>query len=569
MLKLFFAPWRTPVAMSLAVAACLVGMTAHAQTQTQPVTFNVSSNTQKLEMTVNTSRILTLEHSVPRMLVNNTDVIRATPLSPNKVQLSAVKTGATQVNFWDEKERVYTVDIVVLADVGDLQRVLEAEFPEASLQLRPTNTSVIISGYVPQPEMVGAIVRIAEDYYPRVINRLTVGGVQQIMLKVKVMEVSRTKLRRLGVNWTATNGSNFLSQTVGGVIAASSPTEGSTVTLGLVNNSNSFEAYINALQKHDLIKLLAEPTLVTTSGRPASFNSGGQFPILVPQSLGTVTVQFREFGTRVDFVPLVLGNGAVRLEVRPAISELDQSRGVIANGTAIPAIRERWLDTAVEMRAGQTMALGGLIYQRTEAAKQGIPYLGDLPWVGAGFRTVKEEFNELELLVLVTPEFVDAMDPEEVPACGPGQATESPCDKDLYWKGLIEVPKGYGQSCEGNNCRHGRCGHNGRCANGQCQNGQGENGSAQGHVYGPQEGSTVITPYTESIGPGVEQPQVAPPQTRTTPSQHRPATTTGERRTNSHLVQNQSSRRNPRPQVSNSQSQEPQLIGPVGYDVLK
>lgn len=546
MLKPFFCGAWTSRLASLAAMACLLSSAAPAlaQVKSQAVTFNVSNNTQKLEMTVNTSRILTLEHSVPRMLVNNTELIRATPLSPNQVQLSAVRTGATQVNFWDENDKIYTVDVIVSADVGDLQRVLEAEFPEASLQLRPTNTSVIITGYVPQPDMVGAIVRIAEDYYPRVINRLTVGGVQQIMLKVKVMEVSRTKLRRLGVNWTYANGNDFITQTVGGVISASSPTEAPTVTLGLVNNASAFNAYINALQKNDLVKLMAEPTLVTTSGRPASFNSGGEFPILVPQSLGTVTIQFREFGTRVDFVPIVLGNGSVRLEVRPSVSELDPTRSVSANGTTIPGLRERWIDTAVEMKAGQTMALGGLISQRTEAQNQGIPYLGDLPWVGSAFRTVREEFNEVELLIMVTPEFVDAMDPEEVPDCGPGQSTESPCNKDLYWKGLIEVPKGYGQSCEGNNCRHGRCGPNGRCE--QCSEGQ----------------ERVISQPIETIDPGLRQP---------TSYNSKATTTTGStaRRTNPHLVQNQSSRRSTTARSANTAQGKPELIGPVGYDVLK
>lgn len=532
---------------SLAALACMLASAAPAlaQVKSQAVTFNVSSTTQKLEMTVNTSRILTLENNVPRMMVNNTSVVTATPLSPNQVQLSAVRTGATQVNLWDENNKVYTVDVLVQADVGELQRVLEAEFPEASLQLRPTNTSVIITGYVPQPDMVGSIIRIAEDYYPRVINRITVGGVQQIMLKVKVMEVSRTKLRRLGVNWTYSNGNDFITQTVGGVISASSPTEAPTVTLGIVNNASSFNAYINALQKNDLVKLMAEPTLVTTSGRPASFNSGGQFPILVPQSLGTVTIQFREFGTRVDFVPIVLGNGSVRLEVRPLVSELDPTRSVSANGTTIPGLRERWIDTAVEMKAGQTMALGGLISQRVEAQNQGVPYLGDLPWVGTAFRTVREEFNEVELLIMVTPEFVDAMDPEEAPSCGPGESTESPCNKDLYFKGFLEVPKGYGQSCEGNNCRHGRCGPNGRCANGQCG-----------------EGQETILSQPETIAPGIRQ------QTTQHLRQTAPPVSTA-RRTNPHIVQNQSSRRSPAPRSTNSAQSQPELIGPVGYDVLK
>lgn len=544
MLKPLFAAAPT----SLALMACMLTLAGTARAQSlpsQPVTFQVSHSSQKLEMTVNTSRILTLEHNVPRMLVNNTDVVRATPLSPNQVQISAVRAGATQVNIWDENERVYTVDVIVSADVGDLERVLAAEFPEASLSLRPTNTSVIVSGYVPSAEMVGSIIRIAEDYYPRVINRITVGGVQQIMLKVRVMEVSRTKLRRLGVNWEYFNGNDFITQTVGGVIAASSPTEAPTVTLGLVNNASEFNAYINALQKKDLVKLMAEPTLVTTSGRPASFNSGGEFPILVPQSLGTVTIQFREFGTRVDFVPIVLGNGNLRLEVRPQVSELDPTRSVTVNGTVIPGLRNRWVDTAVEMKAGQTLALAGLISQRVEAQSQGIPYLGDVPWVGTAFRTVKEEYNEVELLVMVTPEFVDAMDPEEVPACGPGESTESPCDTDLYFRGHLEVPKGMGISCDGNNCHNGKCGKVGKFGRhcDECQSIHGE---------------SHLPPITEPIDPGIQQPPSQTIQTKAS-----------SRRTNPHLTKNPPNRKSTAARPVAAGQTGPTLIGPIGYDVLK
>jgi pilus assembly protein CpaC len=537
MLKSHFCALRA----SLALAACVLAMTGTLRAQQQlparPVTFNVSSTSQKLEMTVNTSRILTLEQNVPRMLVNDPTVVRATPLSPNQVQVSALRPGATQVNVWDENEKIYTVDVLVTADVGDLERVLAAEFPEATLRLRPTNTSVIITGFVPRAEMVGSIVRIAEDYYPNIINRITVGGVQEVMLKVKVMEVSRTKLRRLGVNWTYFNGNDFITQTVGGIIAASSGQDAPTFTFGLVNNASAFNGYINALHKRDLIKVTAEPTLVTMSGRPASFNSGGEFPIIVPQSLGTVSIQYREFGTRVDFVPIVLGNGTIRLEVRPQISELDPTRSVTANGITVPGLRNRWVETGVEMRAGQTLAIAGLIYERVEAQNQGIPYLGDLPWVGAAFRAVKEENNEIESLIFVTPELVDALEPEEVPPYGPGSATESPCDKDLYWKGFIEVPKGFGVSCDGNNCHCGKCARRGQqCTT--CETGAG--------TY-------------EAIGPGVQVSRATGGAVTTAPQgRYQPQTS-----------QMRNSRTPTPAKTANRPQSQPGLIGPVGYDVLK
>lgn len=552
-------PFLAAACTSLAIVTCLLSVprpaAAQVNARSQPVTFNVSSSTQKLEMTVNTSRILTLEHNVPRMLVNNTEVVRATPLSPNQIQLSALHQGATQVNVWDENDKVYTVDVIVNADVGELQRVLEAEFPDAALELRPTNTSVIVSGFVPRAEMVGAIIRIAEDYYPRVVNRLTVGGVQQVMLKTKVMEVSRTKLRRLGVDWANINNNGFVIQSVGGLINATATQGGSlvgtgtdTVRFGVISDNNAFGAYIDALRQYDLIKVMAEPNVITISGRPASFNSGGEFPIIVPQSLGTVSIQYREFGTRVDFVPIVLGNGNVRLEVRPNISEIDPSRSVVVNGINVPGIRNRWVDAAVEMKAGQTMALAGLIQERTSAQNRGLPYLADLPWVGAAFRHVQEEVNEVELLIMVTPEFVDALDPEEVPSHGPGELTESPCDKDLYWKGYMEVPRGYGMSCEhGINCHAcKKCRGNANCETGNC---------------------TTSGGAVETVSPGIKLPGPSAAEAKrvTTPAPKSAVV----HRTNPQLASKQKSRTTPAPKAAANSSSGPALIGPVGYDVLK
>ena len=198
---------------------------------------------------------------------------------------------------------------------------------------------------------------------------------------------------------------------------------------------------MEALRRNNLIKVLSEPTLTTVSGRAASFNVGGEFPIIVPQSLGTVSVEYRQFGTRVDFIPIVHSNGNIRLEVRPQVSEIDSSRSITVQNTTVPGLRSRWVDTAAELRAGQTLALAGLLQNRIESETRTLPVLGDLPWVGAAFRRVEEANNEVELLILVTPELAEPMDAHEVPRCGPGQMTASPTDCELYGRGYIEVPR--------------------------------------------------------------------------------------------------------------------------------
>jgi pilus assembly protein CpaC len=422
----------------------------------QPLHFKVTNPVERLEMIVNTSRIISSEYNIPELLIDNESIVRAKPISTNQVQLSAVKAGFTTLTLFDEQKKEHAIDVLVYGDARELENVLMTEFPEASLRVRPLSSSVVITGYVPRAELVSRIVRMAEDYYPSVINNITVGGVQTILLHVKLMEVSRTKLRQLGFDWAYFGDHGGVVQRVSGLAGGFSlipgaqsvtTTGGESVAFGIISNGNSFFGFIDALKQNNLVKVLAEPTLVTVSGRPASFNSGGEFPILVPQSLGTISIQYRQFGTRVDFVPIALGNGRVRLEVRPQVSEIDPSRSVTINNTTVPGLRSRWVDTAVEMNSGQTLALAGLIQNQEEAETRGLPVLADLPWVGAAFRRVRMQNNEIELLVLVTPEFIDALDPQDVPPCGPGQMTSSPNDSEFYGRGYLEVPNQCADNC--------------------------------------------------------------------------------------------------------------------------
>jgi pilus assembly protein CpaC len=421
---------------------------------------HITQSNEHLELTVNSSRILTLEKSIPRMVVNNPELVSVTAISKNQIQVAARNTGVTQINLWDEDDNVYTVDISIYGDVRELQLALKRIFPKSSVKVIRLTNSLVLEGFVEKPEAVGPIIRLAEDYAPKIINNITVGGVQQVMLKVKIMEVSRTKLRGLGFDFAQVSGSNFFTSSISGLLSSISVTEGvatgsgGTMSFGVVNGSNSFFGFINALQQNNLAKILADPTIIAISGRPAHFNVGGEIPYLVPAGLGQVSIEFKPYGTQVDFLPIVLGNGNIRLEVRPRISEIDDTRGVTLGDNIVPAFNVREVDTAVEMKAGQTLALAGLVQTRVEAQHRGIPYISDLPYLGAAFRRVDERINEIELLILVTPELVDGMDPHEVPPCGPGMESMSPSDCQLYFNGQIEIP-----SC-------GPCGPQGQCVNG-------------------------------------------------------------------------------------------------------
>jgi pilus assembly protein CpaC len=559
----------------------------------------------KLEMLVKTSQVLTLGEKIPTAQVNDPKILSITPLSPTQVQLFAKKPGITQVNLWDEKQQIHTIEVAVVPDLRELMRIINEEFPKAVIRIRPIPGGLLISGYVDRQSDVDQIQQIARRFYgataesretendrqsqsresgdsyttsvakkdpkngatttnsqttsgapksdnAEIIMNVLVGGVQQIVLHVKVMEVSRTKLRTLGFDFSqiSSGGGMFMSGTGQMLSVASS---GGATGLGgvsptsafqIIDGGSTFFGVLNALRQDNLAKLLSEPRLVTTSGRPAYFLVGGEIPYVVPQSLGTTTIDWKQYGTKVDFVPIVLGNNRLRLEVRPQVSEIDSSRAEV-NG--VPAIKTSMVDTGVEMRAGQTLAIAGLVQRKTEAINRGLPFVSEVPYVGALFRSVREQTNEIESLVLVTPQFVEAMDPEEVPPCGPGSRTVSPSDWQLYAKGLLEVPNPC-PPCNDQNCPN-------HCQN--CQN-HGKSGAAI-------QGQPIEAPIGPDAVPGRPEPEGAASQGMRVS----PASLTVQRAGGNPY--NASGPRGGRSDSSRARSpgQLPGFSGPIGYDTAE
>jgi pilus assembly protein CpaC len=316
---------------------------------------------------------------------------------------------------------------------------------------------------------------------------------------------------------------------------------------------------------------LAEPKLVTVSGRPASYLVGGEMPYPQPTGFGNISINFKPFGTQIDFVPIVLGNSTVRLEVRPQVSELDPTLSITVAGTSVPGFRERFVDTGVEMKFGQTLAIAGLLQQRVESEKRGIPYLMDMPYIGAAFRRNRTRINEVELLILVKPELVEAMDCDQVPQCAPGLNSQIPDDCGLYWKGYIETPvQPYG--IEG----HGPGGPMGPGPMGPGAAGPGAMGPEGGAPYGPmpeqvipnleQEGEV---PMTKAARQRVRVISDRPVEQAPASSSRRPVYAQPPSGTSAQA--GPYNRANPQVRVSdrsaNANSAPPGLIGPIGYDV--
>lgn len=391
---------------------------------------------------------------------------------PDRVRVFAVAPGVTTMVLTDEKDTPFTVEIFVTGDVRHLQAHIDRMFPQSSVKAVEVRDSVVLRGWVTQPEQITSIVEIAEQFYPRVLNQMQVGGAQQVQLKVKVMEVQRAKIRKLGFNFLYLDQNGYTASTPGrlvplaGITAPIGGQPGVTfnaqrladpsLAFGLVGNSELFQGFLEALKQESLLKILAEPELTTTNGRPAQMLAGGEFPILVPQSLGTVTIEWREFGVRLEAVPHILGQGRVRLELQPEVSDRDFTNAVSVNGQTVPGLTTRRVNTQVTMRFGETYILAGLLSTRKTAETFKVPLLGEVPWLGAAFRRVSYDESETELVIMVTPELAAPLQPGTLPDGGPGLGTSTPLDRDLYRDGLLEVPN-YGDECVG--CRNGHDGH--------------------------------------------------------------------------------------------------------------
>lgn len=326
-----------------------------------------------------------------------------------------------------------------------------------------------------------------------IVNRVRVPGPRQILLKVKIAELNRTALRQLGVSWLDTRNNAFLGSTIGnaanitgvGGAAGSAAFSPAALTPGALSvpipdriisagfapaatafdavagaavntnstlfgifNAGEFNLFINALRSNSLAKILAEPNLMALDGQPAFFQAGGQFPYPVPQAnsagIGAViTIQFANFGAILQFLPNIMPNNVIRLDVAPTFSELNFSAGFAIPGAGtVPGINERRARTVVELREGQTLAIAGLLSTRTNASTVRVPGLGDLPIVGPWFSRNQIETLETELVVLVTPELVEPMEANEVPPT-PGDRVLEPNDWEFFFLGRIEGKTGH------------------------------------------------------------------------------------------------------------------------------
>ena len=407
--------------------------------------------------------------------IERTGVINASQVMNDQryVILRGVAPGLTKLELTAVDEvQPEVVEVIVQQDIELLRNILTRSVPTASVIPIPgAGNTIILTGWVARAEDVETIMRIARTFTAGgaggadIVNAMRVGGVMQVQLDVVVARVARSEFRRMACDLYNIGAQHQYINGTGGAIALTGLTvqggvNNLTTGLGTPNgaaanqflaiftNSQNIFFFLQALRDNNLAKLLSEPRLVTLSGHAARINSGGEQAVPQVSGLGgTAGVQFVPFGTTLSFLPIVLGNGKIYLEVEPEVSALDNAAGVVLNGSIVPGRVLQRLRTAVEIEPGQTLAIGGLIQNTVQASSTKLPILGDLPFIGTAFS--RKSFNEVEeeLVVLVTPHLVDPMDCHQLPKFLPGQETRRPDDVELYLEGILEAPRGSRELC--------------------------------------------------------------------------------------------------------------------------
>ena len=398
------------------------------------------SDVPQLTVIASKSIIVNTAEPIERVAVTSTDIADALVISPQQVMINGKAPGIVSLVLWDRTGKSTSYDLVVEIDLSLLQRQLEEQFPTENISVSSAKGALVLSGSASEPRVAEKAIEIAGSFSQKVINLLQLPpppDTEQILLQVKFADVDRAATQQLGINLISTGVGNTLGSTstqqfgtglTGVNLSTISPAVGpgftSSQSLSDVLNVFLFRfdlnlgATIKALQQKNLLQILAEPNLLASNGKEASFLAGGEFPIPIVQSTqGTnaITIQFKEFGVRLAFTPNVTSSGKIRLKVRPEVSALDFTNAATIGGFFVPALSTRRAETEVELADGQSFAIAGLVDNRLTEVFSKIPALGDIPILGNLFRSRQINKSKSELLVLVTPKFVKPLNPDQAP----------------------------------------------------------------------------------------------------------------------------------------------------------
>ncbi len=429
---------------------CAAGIAA-ALLASSPAALAQSPSAQHAEavVSVGKSQVIELPVAYRDLLIADPKIADVLPLNSRSVYVIGKAIGSTALTIYGpNKQLIASVNVVVSGDLDGLRTSLKDLLPgEDDIQIRQANQSIVMSGTVTSPASLQRALALAETYAPtKVVNMLGVEGTQQIMLSVRFVEMQRSVAKDLRVNLVSPAGGGstdfqiYTGQTNNGGINILQGTFGAIVQR-FGDGGRDLNLLLDALEEKGLIKTLAEPNLVAMSGDTASFLAGGEFPIPVAQQGGgaggtpTITIEYKKFGVALGFTPTLLKDGLINLAVAPEVSSIDRNTSVELGLIRVPGIKVRRANTTVELRDGETLTIAGLLKDDYTSQISQFPFLGDLPIIGALFRSNGFQHEETELVIAVTPHLVT---PRRGKVAGPGDNFLPPSDAERFLLGVQE-----------------------------------------------------------------------------------------------------------------------------------
>jgi len=393
--------------------------------------------TGNIVVAIGKSEDVRTDASFMEVVVGDPAIADVNPLTDRAISILGKKIGTTRVSIYAEgKKLVGIFDVEVSYDIGRLQAEIARQFPKAHVRVSSVNGRILLSGKSPDAVTLDRIVTMAKQFGPDVINSVSVTQPQQVMLEVRFVEVQRNAARELGVNWKAFG--NTTSAVIGTGSLLSNSTPFGSILSTLLGKGFEVDNLIQALENRGVARRLAEPNLVALSGDTASFLAGGEFPFPVAGALNTVTIEFKKFGVGLAFTPTVLSDGLINLKIEPEVSQIDPTNTMSIGGITIPSLIVRRANTTVELHDGQSFAIAGLLQANSTTGAQQLPWLGDIPVIGALMKSASFQKNETELTIIVTPRLVRPARPIDVIKT-PLDDRLPPNDMDFFLLGKHEV----------------------------------------------------------------------------------------------------------------------------------
>jgi pilus assembly protein CpaC len=383
---------------------------------------------EELRLTVGKSVVIDYPSDIRQISTSSPDIVDASPVTTREILLHGKGLGNATLVVWSKTGERTFYNVTVDLNLDSLRKILKDSFPEEQIVPVSSRDSLTLNGKVSSKDVADRAIALASTFAKTVVNNMELGNPpieKQVLLRVRFAELDRNKAEQYGVSWFSQAGqTGFYASTQQSPISSTAiaGTALQTLTIGSALNIFAFDpklnlgAFLQALQSENILQILAEPNLVTTNGKEAYFLVGGEFPVPVLQgggNSGSVTVQFKEFGIRLRFTPVITGNHTIKLHLTQEVSTLDAADGVTFNGFVIPAISTRRAETDVELGEGQSFVVAGLLDNRDTESFSKLPFLGDIPVLGALFKSKSVKKSRTDLVMLVTPDVTQPLGPND------------------------------------------------------------------------------------------------------------------------------------------------------------